>query len=96
MSSYTEIYEIQEHYRNHLEKVFYKLGKEKTSFVYREVLPLNMRVGQQMQMEQMEQEEEQNENEKSGSATQSANGTDKRNKQSTGNQSQSGSREQTR
>ena len=91
MSSYTEIYEIQEHYRNYLEKAFYKLGKENTSFIYREVLPQGMRVEQQMQREMMS-----NENEESGNASGSAAGADNGNKSSAGKKSAGGSREQTR
>ena len=54
---YTEIKAIQQHYRNDLEKVFYKLGKENTSFVYREPMPEMVRQEQTMQREMMEHED---------------------------------------
>lgn len=44
MNSYSEIYQIQEHYRTDLENVFYKLGKENTTFIYNEILPEEMTV----------------------------------------------------
>jgi len=44
MNSYSEIYQIQEHYRTDLEHVFYKLGKKNTSFIYNEILPEEMTV----------------------------------------------------
>lgn len=80
MNSYTEVYQIQEHYRNPLEKVFYKLGKKNTSFVYREILPEDMRVEEQMQEAQFNHE-----NEQSREAAQSADNPNKRNKGSDGN-----------
>ncbi|MCJ7481509.1 MAG: hypothetical protein MUO31_00935 [Thermodesulfovibrionales bacterium] len=91
MNSYTEIYEIQEHYRNYLEKVFYKLGKKNTSFIYREILPEEMRVDEQMQQEQFDHE-----NEQFGETAQSADGVDKRNSGSGGNATSSKNNEQTR
>ena len=42
MNSYSEIFQIQEHYRNDLEKIFFKLGKKDTRFVYVDILPENM------------------------------------------------------
>jgi hypothetical protein len=42
LNSYSEIYQIQEHYRTALEHVFFKLGKNNTSFVYNEILPDDM------------------------------------------------------
>jgi len=44
LNSYSEIYQIQEHYRTDLERVFYKLGKSNTSFIYNEILPEDMAV----------------------------------------------------
>jgi hypothetical protein len=42
MNSFSEIYQIQEHYRSDLEHVFYKLGKTNTTFIYNEILPEEM------------------------------------------------------
>ena len=42
LNSYSEIYQIQEHYRSDLEKVFFKLGKNNTTFIYNEILPEEM------------------------------------------------------
>ena len=91
LTSYTEIYEIQEHYRNYLEKVFYKLGKKNTSFVYREILPEDMRVEQQNMEKMMEHED--NRMEQTEGATES---NDTGNGQSSGNDAKGASREQTR
>ena len=79
MNSYTEIYEIQEHYRNYLEKVFYKLGKKNTSFIYREILPEDMRVQEQMQEAQFNHE-----NEQSAETAQSDDSVDNGNSRSSG------------
>lgn len=89
--SYTEIYEIQEHYRNYLEKVFYKLGKENTQFIYREVLPEGMRMQKEMNEKMMENEEQGDE-----PAGGSAKDTNPRDQQSSGKKSAPNSREQTR
>jgi hypothetical protein len=91
MNSYTEVYEIQEHYRNPLEKVFYKLGKKDTSFVYKEILPEEMRVTQQMEREQMEHEDKRFEQTNGG-----PNGMDSRDQRSGSDDSKGSSREQTR
>jgi len=91
MNSYTEIYEIQEHYRNYLEKVFYKLGKKNTSFIYREILPEEMRVDEQMQEAQFNHE-----NEGIGEASQSDENMDKRNSGSDGDDTSTKNNEQTR
>lgn len=39
MNSFSEVYQIQEHYRSKLEEVFFKLGKNNTTFIYNEILP---------------------------------------------------------
>ena len=42
LTSYTEIFQIQEHYRNNLEHIFFKLGKKDTRFIYNNILPEHM------------------------------------------------------
>ena len=44
MNSYTEMFQIQNHYRNALEHVFFKLGKSDTRFVYNDILPDDLMV----------------------------------------------------
>lgn len=91
MNSYTEIYEIQEHYRNYLEKVFYKLGKENTNFLYREILPEDLRVDQMNQEAQFNHE-----NEIIANAPQSTDGDDQRKPQSASDSTKTNSGESTR
>lgn len=88
---YTEMNDIQEHYRNYLEKVFYKLGKANTSFVYRVPMPDDQRVEQNMQREMMDHEDYRLE--QTGG---SPNKNDNRDGGSRGDDSQNKNREQTR
>lgn len=44
MVGYSEMYQIQNHYRVYLERCFYKLGREDTRFIYNEILPDNMAI----------------------------------------------------
>jgi hypothetical protein len=94
-SAYTEIHEIQEHYKNYLEKVFFKLGKENTCFEYREVLPQALRM-QQQQMQNQPNDGNPDENKKPGDATQPPQRADSGNKQPVSNKPKSTGREQTR
>jgi len=58
MNSYSEIYQIQEHFRNDLEKVFFKLGRNDTRFVFNDILPTEMTPAMGMSMDEQNGSEE--------------------------------------